>query len=354
MRIGIIGGGQLGLMMAEAAHHLNHFVVGLDPNKDCSLSYEADEMLVAEYNDNKIVQLLSEKVDVITYEFENVDLDLIEHYLHCIPQKSNALALSRNRFIEKSFAQNLGIPIVQFELLKDVEQITYPSIIKTTTGGYDGKGQVKILIDEDIEKFHFQPNTEYIIERFFDFDYEISVISTRSLTGEVVHFPIPKNTHKNGILYTCEITDEISQSIQKQAQKYSQQIIDSTDYVGTMAVEYFVKEGVVYFNEFAPRPHNSGHYTIEGCNVSQFENHIRAITNMKLIEPILLQPTCMINVLGHQRFLVDRMTFDICFYHDYYKNSSLVNRKIGHITCISSDEKILKNTVDYIIGDSNE
>lgn len=350
MRIGIIGGGQLGLMMAEAAHSLNHFVIGLDPIKDCPLSTVADSMIIANYNDLNAFDKLANLVDVITYEFENVDLDLIEKYIQKIPQKSSALRISKNRFLEKTFAVQSAIPTVKFELMDIQKDIFYPSIVKTTTGGYDGKGQFKLQSQNDVDNLRLNSESSYIIEELFHFDYEISVISTRGFSGEIIHFPIPKNTHKEGILFTCEITNDLPKEVCDKAIQYSELIASQLDYVGTIAVEYFVKNNQVYFNEFAPRPHNSGHYTIEGCNVSQFENHIRAITNDRLISPMLINNTWMINVLGQDDIFIERMNPTICTYHNYNKHEKKLNRKMGHITCVDENEELLEKTIEYIKG----
>ena len=348
MIIGIIGGGQLGMMMAEAAKEFNHKVIGLDPNIRCSLSYIADKMIVADYNDIESFNRLYKECDVITYEFENVDLELIDKYIDKIPQKSKGLLKSRDRFIEKTYATSLGIKTVGFRMYENELDGFYPSIIKTTTGGYDGKGQHRINCKEDIDHFIAKDDLNYIIEELIDFDYEISVIATRDEFGKVVTYPIPVNTHINGILSVSEVGMNIPSSIVKKATQYTVKLIKSLDYVGTMAIEYFVRGKEVIFNEFAPRPHNSGHYTIEGCAHSQYENHILAITHNKVYEPTLVSKSIMVNILGQHIFFKWPFPKSSSFVHMYHKTESRSNRKMGHITTVTDDENVIKSVKSYV------
>lgn len=331
MVIGIIGGGQLGLMMAEAAKEYHHKIVGLDPNDTCPLSTIADEMIVSVYDNNEAIDLLMRQCDVVTYEFENVDLALLQKFETKIPQKTNALYYSRNRLIEKTFAENLGIKVPKF-IEYQKHTAFYPSIIKTTTGGYDGKGQYRINNRGELNQFVADKSIEYIVEELVAFDYEISVIVSRDTFGNKVFYPIPKNTHRNGILFTSTVLEDVDNSVMVKAKEYTSLIVEKLDYVGTLAVEYFVKGQTVLFNEFAPRPHNSGHYTIEGCSVSQFENHILAITGEKVLKTRLINPSIMVNILGQDVEIVKQLNIDGIYYHDYKKNECKTNRKMGHIT----------------------
>jgi 5-(carboxyamino)imidazole ribonucleotide synthase len=333
MVIGIIGGGQLGMMMAEAAKKYNHKIIGLDPDEKCSLSHFADKMLIANYNDKNAFQELVRLCDVITYEFENVDLKLIKEFEYKIPQKAKALYYSRNRLVEKEFAQNLHIPTPKFEKLTSTSSII-PAIIKTTTGGYDGKGQWRITSKKQIDQILNETESELIIEELVAFDYEISVIMTRDQFGNVSAQPIPINYHRNGILHMSVVTDEIDLNIKQKALQYTTQIIESLDYVGTLAVEYFVKGDEVLFNEFAPRTHNSGHYSIEGSTLSQFENHILAVTGIK-VEPVrYTRPTIMINVLGQDYDYIKTFNGENTYLHMYMKDEKKKDRKMGHITIL--------------------
>lgn len=352
MNIGIIGGGQLGMMMAEAAKKYNYRVIGLDPNPDCSLSYVADEMIVANYNDKNAFSKLISVSDTVTYEFENVNLDLVEANIDKIPQQSKGLLKSRNRLEEKIYANSLGIKTAKFLKIERKEDIFLPAIIKTITGGYDGKGQFKLLDENDIGQLPNMSNGNYIIEGFIDFDYEISVIATRDQFGTVITYPIPINTHRNGILFTSEVFNEIDDEVLKTSTRYTKRIINDLDYVGTLAVEYFVKSNEVIFNEYAPRPHNSGHYSIEGCEVSQFENHIRAISNLPVKETKLLKPTIMLNVLGQDSAYVEASKSLTVHHHDYHKKDNTHNRKMGHIVLQGNTIDDVKNILLEITKES--
>jgi 5-(carboxyamino)imidazole ribonucleotide synthase len=334
MIIGVIGGGQLGMMMAEEAKTLGHTIVSIDPNEHCSITQFSDKHYSSDYNNQFTLNKMNEECDVITYEFENVDLEVLNQYRKKIPQKLEALRISRHRITEKNFASSLGIETPKYVFVENEYDIFFPSIMKTVTGGYDGKGQYIIRNFEDIDQIqHFESNM-YICEEKIDFDYEISVIATRDMFGHFALFPIPINKHKNGILHTSVVSNELGEVIRDKAYAYTELIMNELDYVGTLAVEFFVVGNNVLFNEFAPRPHNSGHYTMDGCNVSQFKNHILAITGEHLEEPQLLNNTLMINVLGQNKSFYDNASMiSSCVNHDYFKYSETHNRKIGHINC---------------------
>lgn len=349
MIIGIIGGGQLGMMLAEAAIELNHRIVGLDPNPKCSLSLIADEMIVANYNNHKAFRQLVDKVDVITYEFENVDLSLIEENINLIPQKSKGLMKSNNRLIEKEYANNLGIPTAKYMEFKAKDKSFYPAIIKTATGGYDGKGQYLIKSHKDVDQLLLISGVSYIIEELVSFEYEISVVATRGMSGDIVTYPISRNEHRNGILFISKAYNDIPTEIKLKAIQYTEILINDLDYVGTLAVEFFVRGNEVIFNEFAPRPHNSGHYTIEGCNVSQFKNHILAITGQKLIVPQLIKPTIMINILGQDYRYLERLSDKEDILHMYGKLEQKIGRKMGHLTVTRDTIIDVENAKKYII-----
>lgn len=350
MKIAIIGGGQLGMMMAEEAKKLGHIIYSLDPNPNCSITKFSDCHIAKEYNDEEVLQYMYENVDVITYEFENVDLNVLSNYLDKIPQKLDALRISRNRIVEKNYAKSLGIQTPAFTKVYEKEDIFFPSIVKTITGGYDGKGQYVVKSKHDVDRIDKKDTLEYICEEHIQFDYEISVVATRDRYGTTRCFPIPKNIHKNGILHISKIDEKIPSSIKYKAEQYATKIIEDLDYIGTLAVEFFVRGEEVLFNEFAPRPHNSGHYTMDGCNISQFASHILAITNEKLPEISLIEKTIMINVLGqYKHFYSNSKSMKNSFIHDYYKNSTRENRKIGHINVLYNNDAHYNKIIRKII-----
>jgi 5-(carboxyamino)imidazole ribonucleotide synthase len=340
MIIGIIGGGQLGMMMVESIQDLPFSFVGLEPNKQCPLKEVIDTIYQFDYRDANGFLKFSEQCDIMTYEFENVDYDLMSQYQCKIPQKRKALEVSANRLIEKTFAASLNIPVPYFESYKNDYEYTQPVIIKTVTGGYDGKGQYVVETVDDFNKLNLNKDCQYIIEDKISFDYEISVICTRDQYGNVITFPIPINSHKNGILFKSLITNNQDTIAFNKAIKHTKKIVEKLDYVGTLAVEFFVMKDEVIFNEFAPRPHNSGHYTIEGCSVSQFRNHILAISNEKILEPKLIGPTVMYNILGQDMDKIETLK-EFGEIHLYHKDDAKENRKMGHITVVcNSQEKL--------------
>jgi 5-(carboxyamino)imidazole ribonucleotide synthase len=349
MNIGIIGGGQLGMMMAMEANQLYHKVISLDPNPNASIVRYAHEHIAKDYNDPQALEYLNQTCDVITYEFENVDLDILKNYINKIPQKLEALRISRNRLIEKKYAQSLGLNTPKFNEVKTTNDLFYPAITKTVTGGYDGKGQYQIMDKSDIDQFEINGDISYICEEYIAFDYEISIVATRDQFNQITYYPTPINKHLNGILHTSIVEDNIPVHIVSIAQDYTRRILEDLEYVGTLAVEFFVVKDDVVFNEFAPRPHNSGHYTINGCDVSQFKNHILAITGDHIQVSNKISNTIMINVLGQNHNYYNLFKeFDTCTIQDYYKNSDRHNRKIGHINCLYNDERDLQIFLDVL------
>lgn len=352
MKIGIIGGGQLGMMMAKEAIELGHEIISLDPEQKCSITKYSHQHLVYNYNDEVGIKRLIDNSDVITYEFENINTNVIQNLANKLPQKVIALEISQNRLSEKRLAKSLGIKTAKFKQFINESDLFYPSIIKSVMGGYDGKGQLFLKARTDFAPEMLSDENEYIIEEIIDFDYEISVIATRDSFGSIVYYPIPKNVHKEGILFTSSITFDIPLKVIKKAKQYTMKILENLNYVGTLAIEFFIKGTDVLFNEFAPRPHNSGHYTIEGCNVNQFKNHILAITNNAIIEPRLEHCSMMINVLGQNLdYYIKARNLSNVYIHDYHKQVVRKNRKMGHITIIDTSPEGCLTKMNLIIGE---
>ncbi len=340
MRIGIIGGGQLGQMLAISAFKMGHTVTVLDPNPNCSASTHAD-VLVGEYKDEAKVSELCDICDVVTYEFENVPSSVVER--DKIPQGFKPLALSQNRNIEKQNARNAGLLVNRTfkvtdkdSLIKASKELGFPFILKTASGGYDGKGQV---IVHEIEEFDIL-SVECIAEELIDFDYEISVIAVRGFDSSVVTLPVPRNVHVNNILHMSIVPNE-DEEINEIARSYASRLLTESEIFGIVAIEFFVKGRDVYFNEMAPRPHNSGHYSIEGCDYSQFDLALKAILKEELPKPKLLQPTIMVNILGQHMDNLYEVTEG--FIHDYKKGEARINRKMAHVTFLNkSEEEVTK------------
>ncbi len=364
--IGIIGGGQLGQMLTLAAKSMGFYVVILDPQENCCAAQVADEHIVTAYDDQKGLQLLAEKADVLTYEFENIPATALEEVMMTgyLPQGTKPLHLTQHRLREKQALAQLDIPIAPFqavttqaELETALQIIGYPAVLKTCFGGYDGKGQCVLYTPADVEKAQQLLPADCVLEAFIQFDYEVSIITTRSVTGEMTTFPIGLNEHRNQMLARTLVPAPCSQGIVNQVEALAQKLMEHHELIGTMAIECFIAGETVYINELAPRPHNSGHYTIEGCFVSQFEQHIRAICGWPLGDTSLRQATVMINLYGQDmpRFL--QMVPELptnAYVHCYQKGEMKVNRKMGHVTFIDTPQasaeknaKIVYNRLGY-------
>ncbi|WP_082235217.1 5-(carboxyamino)imidazole ribonucleotide synthase [Halobacillus massiliensis] len=361
--IGILGGGQLGRMMAVAAKHMGYRIAVLDPTEDCPCAQVADIHIKAEYDDIDAALKLAEESSVVTYEFENVDLKVAKLLQEAgkLPQGALSLEVTQNREKEKQTAVEAGLPVAQFAIIESqnqlkeaVENIGFPSVIKTISGGYDGKGQLKLESKKDlIEAGSFlKEGGKYIVEQWLAFDLEISQVFTRSLDGKITYFPIGENVHRHQILHETRVPAQVSKEVEEKVQHAVAVLSEKMNIAGTFAVEMFVKDGEIYINEMAPRPHNTGHYTIEACNVSQFEQHIRAICGLPLLPIHSFPAAVMINVLGkHRDILLPKLAeYQDMHLHDYGKKDSRTNRKMGHITFIGEsleeiDNLIAKNKV---------
>lgn len=356
--IGIIGGGQLGRMMAIAARYMGYKVAVLDPTPNCPTAQVADVQITAAYDDMDAIKELTEISDVVTYEFENVDLDAASYIERegKLPQGAYALEITQNREKEKQVMKKESLPIPAFAIVTNAEEtrealknFSFPAVIKTCRGGYDGKGQVKLNATDDIElAAKFAEQHQYcIIEQWISFDKEISVVFSRSKNGKITFFPIGENEHRDHILYQTTVPANITANIEQEAYKAAETLANKMNIVGTFAIEMFVKGEAIYLNEMAPRPHNSGHYTIEGCNVSQFTQHIRAICGLPLIETNLRMPAVMINILGEdlEPVLKAMATAEEGFIHLYGKAEPKEKRKMGHITFIGESKEALQKQI---------
>lgn len=346
--IGIIGGGQLGRMMAIAARYLGYQITVLDPTPNCPTAQVADKQITAAYDDMDAIKELTQLSDVITYEFENVDLEAATYIEEKgkLPQGAFALEVTQNREKEKRIMREAGLPVPDFFIVENewecrgsLEKIDYPVVIKTCRGGYDGKGQIKLTSVDDIDEAvtFVAKHKHCIIEQWVKFDKEISVVFTRTENGEIEFFPIGENDHKNHILYQTTVPATINNKVEQKAIDATIKLAEKMNIIGTFAIEMFVDGDTIYLNEMAPRPHNSGHYTIEACNVSQFAQHIRAICGLPLTKVELLQPSVMVNILGEdmEHALQYLSSSTDGFIHLYGKDAVKEKRKMGHITFIA-------------------
>ena len=354
--IGIIGGGQLGKMTAITAKEMGYNVAILDPTPNCPAAQVSDTHITAEYRDLEAIKQLAEVSNVVTYEFENIDADALDYLIskNILPQGSEVLKTTKHRFLEKSAIANLGIKVPKFILINSAgelrEKIFYPSVLKTTTGGYDGKGQVVLKSEVDLDRAcELADGAECILEEFLHFDKEISVIVARSITGEVACLPTAENVHVNNILHTSVVPAKISVALQEKAQECAVKIAENFKSIGVMGVEMFVTGDEIYINELAPRPHNSGHYSMDACNFSQFDLHVRAICGLPLGTPKLLTEVVMVNILGqhlNMENIADSSHFEPLLsrgkLHLYGKEKAVINRKMGHINLLGDVDESLK------------
>jgi phosphoribosylaminoimidazole carboxylase, PurK protein len=353
--IGILGGGQLGRMMAIAAKQMGYRIAVLDPTEDCPCAQVADKAIVADYDDPEAARQMAEAADVVTYEFENVAVttaDYLQQHSY-LPQGYHLLEITKDRLNEKAAIREAGLPVVPYlpvrnqeELETAIAEIGFPSVLKTTEGGYDGKGQYVLKSEEDLaEARPYIGKTPFELEKWLPFDKEISVIVVRSTTGETSVFPVAENIHHHNILHHTLVPARIPDTLREEATQHALHLAEALHLVGTLAVEMFVgKDGKVYVNETAPRPHNSGHFSINACDTSQFEQHIRAICGLPLGSTELLRPVIMVNILGqHVQPVLDKISLlSDAHLHLYGKDEARTGRKMGHLN-------ILGNTVQDCI-----
>nr|WP_250886845.1 5-(carboxyamino)imidazole ribonucleotide synthase [Bacillus sp. SM2101] len=350
--IGIIGGGQLGRMMAIAAKQMGYNIAVLDPTPNSPCGQVADIEIVGNFDDIDAIKKLAQHSDVVTYEFENIDYDALiwlEQNVR-LPQGSRLLAITQDRSTEKATIVDAGVEVAPYilvdseeKLIDALKQMEFPCVLKTCRGGYDGKGQAVIRNDDDISKaLPLLDHGPCVLEAWISFEKEISVIVSRSQAGEVKAFPVAENIHVDNILHQSVVPARTTDKIVNEAHQIAINLAEKLQMVGTLAVEMFVtKEGKIFINELAPRPHNSGHYTMEACKTSQFEQHIRAICNLPLGETDLLTPVVMMNILGeHVDAVMDNITkFTTCKLHLYGKKEAKVKRKMGHINILADNNE---------------
>ncbi len=345
--IGILGGGQLGRMIALAGRAMGYRFVTMDPTPDSPCGQVCDHQVVAAFDDVAGARQLAEQSDVITYEFENVDAEVAAalEASSFVPQGSELLRITQNRIREKTMIASLGIPVAPFRVIASLDdlqraagELGLPLVMKTATGGYDGKGQAVLRKEADLaDAFETLSRTgaELIVEQFIPFQKELSVIAARNLSGELATFPVAENIHRDNILHASIVPARASEQVIRAAEKMAATIAERLGVVGLIAVEMFLTaDDRLYVNELAPRPHNSGHYTMDACITSQFEQHVRAVCNLPLGATTLLTPVVMVNILGeHLAPVLDRVETlpPNCKLHLYGKSESKAKRKMGHI-----------------------
>lgn len=352
-KIGIIGGGQLGKMMILDARRLDYYFVILDPTFHCPAHSIADAHIVAGFDDIEAIKRLASKVDVVTYEFEHISLKALqelEQMGHQVYPSSETLSHIQNKYEQKMWLRHHNIPVPDFVPIGSLADLqaaerlfSYPLVLKTCTGGYDGKGNAVIHSKEEMSLCYQDlgaGKVPLMVEEYVPFTKEVSILACRSINGDTAVFPAAENVHKNSILDETTVPARISGETEKEAMEIARQCLEAFNAYGMLCVELFVTpEGHVLVNELAPRPHNSGHYTIEACVTSQYENHIRAITGLPLGSTKLIRPAAMKNIIGEHA----AEPAVVCGLEEAYRNPDVKihiygktkvdrGRKMGHIT----------------------
>ncbi len=347
MKIGILGAGQLGRMLALAGHPLGMQFRFLDPAPDSPAS-ALGEHIIADYSDTSALDRFAHGLDLVTYEFENVSVDAVHYLERSVPvyPPPNALEKGQDRFVEKSFLRELGIPVPQFGV--ETDAISFPSVVKTRRMGYDGKGQAVLSSSDDIQNeavTELLAHQDLIVEEFISFDRELSIIGVRNKAGETAFYRLTENHHKDGILRRSLVTGHVSSQLQQQAEGYATAVMDALHYVGVLAIEFFDKDGQLLANEMAPRVHNSWHWTIDGAVTSQFENHLRAVGGAPPGSTKPLGVCAMVNLIGNVPDVSSILKIEGAHLHLYGK-APKPKRKLGHVTFVEKDMSNLQKKLD--------
>ena len=358
--LGIIGGGQLGMMLAQAARTLNINTIALDPNPSCPASHVCD-IITANYDDPQALDELAAKSDTVTYEFENVPVDSAHHVMRTVPVRPGPLALetAQDRLNERTMFAHLDIPAPPMRPIDSldslriaVQDLGTPCLLKARRLGYDGKGQALIDNPASIDlAWQTIGEVPAILDAFVPFSRELSIIATRATDGSVVTYPLNHNIHRAGILRVTKApARDVPDPVYNQAKAAATKVLNHLDYVGTIAVEFFQvgagENAQLIANEIAPRVHNTGHWTIEGTPCSQFENHVRAVMNLPLVDPTPAKPSAMINIIGHHPRPGALQSLTSAHLHDYHK-AERPNRKLAHITLTADTEPDLDARLEH-------
>ncbi|SDK61361.1 5-(carboxyamino)imidazole ribonucleotide synthase [Pseudomonas delhiensis] len=359
MKIGVIGGGQLGRMLSLAGTPLGMDFAFLDPAPD-ACAQALGEHIRADYSDQDHLRQLADEVDLVTFEFESVPAETVAFLSQFVPvyPSASALRIARDRWFEKSMFKELGIPTPAFadiqsqaDLDAAAASIGLPAVLKTRTLGYDGKGQKVLRKAEDVAgAFAELGSVPCILEGFVPFTGEVSLVAVRARDGETRFYPLVHNTHENGILRLSVASS--AHPLQALAEDYVGRVLDKLDYVGVLAFEFFEVDGGLKANEIAPRVHNSGHWTIEGSECSQFENHLRAVAGLPLGSTAKVGESAMLNFIGEVPPVDQVLAIADCHLHHYGK-AFKAGRKVGHATLRSKDLATLKariGEVEALIG----
>ena len=361
--LGIIGGGQLGMMLTEAAkkmpEHISKVIV-LDPNENCSASLVGAEQIVADFKDKDSIINLANQVDIITYEIESGDSDVLKSVENKaeINPSPETLKTIQDKFLQKTFLQNHNIPVPEFIKVDDIEEVKeglkkfgYPALLKARRDAYDGKGNFKIDSENEIQTaYDYFKGQKLMLEKFVPFKMEVSVIASRNTKGEIKTYPLVENIHEKNILRETIAPSRTSNEVSEKAGKIASNTMDVLKGAGVFGIEMFVtQDDEIVINEIAPRVHNSGHHTLQSSKTSQFEQHLRAILGLDLGSTELLHNTIMYNILGNLDFQGEYKKIEISekniFLKMYEKKVSKPLRKLGHLNIVGFE----KQSIDELL-----
>ena len=346
--IGIAGGGQLGRMLADAAHALGLKVVVLDPTPNSPAGQVADEQIVGDYKDAAMMEALAAKCDVLTYEIESVNADALKEIAKKMPvhPTPHTLAIIKDKYTQKQFLRERGIPVAPFAVPEEATALGYPYVLKARSGGFDGRGNATVESAEALpaarEKLKGAPA---YAEGFVHFQKELAIVAARTTAGEIRIFPLVETIHRDHICHTVIAPANVSRTVAQKAHEVAQKVLEALDGAGVFAIEMFLVGDEVLVNEIAPRVHNSGHLTIEACHASQFEQHIRAVAGMELGDPTMKVPVAvMVNILGERDGAAEPTGIAAAealggvSVHIYGKMETKRQRKMGHLTAVGDSQ----------------
>jgi len=363
--LGMLGGGQLGRFFVIAAHELGYQVTVLDPDKNSPAGKIADVHLCANYDDAGALEQMAKTCQAVTTEFENVPAQTLEKLAESVTVRPSAecVAVAQNRVLEKNFIKNAGLPVAPFAVINDVSDLPvddsalYPAILKVARFGYDGKGQARVKNQaEALQAFKEFKQEVCVLEQMLALDLEVSVVLARDAEGKIASFSTAENSHLNGILDISIAPARCSEVIKANAQELAKKLAAQLNYVGVLGVEFFLVGNQLLVNEIAPRPHNSGHYTIDACITNQFEQQVRVMTGLPLGNSALHSDAVMVNILGDSWFPTSEkdsalepawnkaLSHANLKLHLYGKHEPRKARKMGHFTVIDKDLKTALNT----------
>jgi 5-(carboxyamino)imidazole ribonucleotide synthase len=364
--LGIIGGGQLGMMLTESAQNMKDEIskiIVLDPTKNCPASKAGAEQIIADFKDEDAIKKLSELSDIITYEIESGNSDVLQKLEENteINPSPDTLRIIQDKLTQKQFLQDNDIPVAEFanvsnedELEQMIERMGLPLLLKTRRDAYDGRGNYKINSKLEInDALDLFSGKLLMVEKFVKFEKEISVIAARNTKGDITTYPVVENIHENNILKITIAPGRVSEEVRTKAEKIAKKTMEVLHGAGVFGIEMFVtSDDKVLINEIAPRVHNSGHHTLQSCNTSQFDQHLRAILGMDLGDSSIKYPTIMYNILGPKTFQGEYNVLfkkqDNVYLKMYGKLESKPQRKIGHVNIVDKDNSGMSKLLDQV------